>query len=109
MSGHGTVATLPLAPGTPSNCHTYYNYYTSPHNPAVIDASQAHLWSPPPSSCDAIAKIIAVDVEEFVRLNPSLNLGNCVVEPGLSYCGEETRSEATTGEGTCEYLHEGST
>lgn len=109
MSGHGTVATLPLAPGAPSNCHRYYNYYTSPRSPAVIDASQAHLWSPPPNSCDAIAKIIAVDVEELIRLNPSLNHGNCVVEPGLSYCAEETRSEATKGEGTCEYLHEGST
>jgi len=102
MSDYGTVATLPLAPGTPSTCYTYYNYYDSPHRPAMIEPSQQHFWTPPPKICETIASIIDVDVEELIRLNPSLDRGNCVVQPGFSYCAEETRETRKTS--TCKYL-----
>ncbi|KAF3050066.1 hypothetical protein E8E11_009412 [Didymella keratinophila] len=95
MSDYGTVATLPLAPGTASTCYTYYNHYSSPRRPAIIEASQAHLRSAPPEICSTIASIIGIEVEELIELNPSLERGNCVMEPGFSYCAEETRSGST--------------
>ncbi|KAJ4376643.1 hypothetical protein N0V86_006759 [Didymella sp. IMI 355093] len=95
MSNYGTVATLPLAPGTGSNCAYYYNLYDSPNRPAVIDASQQHLWSTPPGICESIADLINVDIEELIRLNPSLDRENCVMEFGFSYCVADTRRKKT--------------
>lgn len=97
MSNYGTVATLPLAHGTLSNCRYYYNHYDSPNRPAIVEPSQEHLWTSPPKMCETIASIIGVDVEDLIRLNPSLDSNNCVIEPGFSYCAEETK-EAKTSE-----------
>jgi hypothetical protein len=97
MSNYGIVATLPLAPGTLSTCAYYYNHYDSPHRSAITEPSQQHLWSAPPKLCSTIASIIDVDVEELMRLNPSLDRSNCVMEPGFSYCaGEMRRGETRT-------------
>jgi hypothetical protein len=96
MSDYGTVATLPLAPGTASTCYTYHNYYDSPNRPAVVEPEQQLLWSAPPGVCEAIAGIVGIDVEELIRLNPSLEAGNCVMERGFSYCAEESRESRKT-------------
>ncbi|KAF3039328.1 hypothetical protein E8E12_003031 [Didymella heteroderae] len=96
MSNYGIVATLPLAPGTSSNCHYYYNQFDSLSAPAVIDASQQHLRAhSSKTSCEAIADTINVDVEQLIRLNPSLDRGNCVLEPGFSYCADEAKKSKT--------------
>lgn len=99
MSNYGPIATLPLAPGTASNCYTYYNHYDSSTRPAVVDPPQQHRRSPSPETCETIAGIINVDVEELIRLNPSLERGNCVLGSGFSYCAEKTRRSET-----CEHL-----
>lgn len=100
MSAFGTVATLPLAPGTAPNCHYYWNHYDFPGRPAIIDPSQQNLWATPPKICETVSSIIDVDVEELIRLNPSLSGDNCVIEPGFSYCAEEIKKTKT-----CKHLH----
>ena len=96
MSNYGTVATLTLAPGTSSTCYTYYNHDDSLNRPAVIRPSQQHLWTAPAKTCSTIASIIGIDVEQLIRLNPSLGRGDCVMQSGFSYCAEETRERRET-------------
>jgi hypothetical protein len=95
MSNYGTVANLPLAPGTASNCAYYFNLYDFLNRPAVVDASQQHLWSTPPDICKSIARSINVDIEELIRLNPSLDREKCVMVHGFSYCVGETKRRRT--------------
>ncbi|KAF1923246.1 uncharacterized protein M421DRAFT_9887 [Didymella exigua CBS 183.55] len=96
MSNYGTIATLPLAPGTPSTCLYYYNHYDSANRPLILEPSQQNLWTSPPNTCESIAHIINLDVEDLLRLNPSLDRDTCVIEPGLSYCAAASETETRT-------------
>lgn len=82
-SAFGTVAQLPLAPGTTPVCNQYYNHFS----PVLIDQAHSNgISSPSQSSCKSIADKSKVDVENLIQSNPSLSRDNCELKQGFSYC-----------------------
>jgi hypothetical protein len=110
FSTYTTTATqptsLPLAPGTWSNCSTYTQYYTRLRNTSTVnmcyvvstiyDGKNGVL----PRPWMRIPNRTTVDILDFVSWNPSLsydaaNLGNCQLQPGYQYCVQLTVPSAT--------------
>ncbi|KAA8652732.1 uncharacterized protein ATNIH1004_001637 [Aspergillus tanneri] len=83
------TTSLPLAPGTLTNCSAYAEYLTSPRNTTTIN------------SCYVVASFFDEDVENFVSWNPSLSYdpgspGNCQLQPGYQYCARVTGYTTTS-------------
>ncbi|KND88571.1 hypothetical protein TOPH_06752 [Tolypocladium ophioglossoides CBS 100239] len=81
--------TLPLAPGTLSNCSTYAEYVDPPRNTSTIN------------TCYVVASFYDRDVNDFVSWNPSLsydanNPADCQLKQGYRYCAKLTLPTATT-------------
>lgn len=88
-SYEATPTSLPLAPGTSSNCSSYEEYLTPTRN-RTINAN----------SCYYIANFIGISPEQFVSYNPSLEYdpsepAACVLEEGYRYCALSESSEST--------------
>ena len=68
---------LPQAPGTLSGCYSYQNYSASLEN-----------------DCSFIAFLCDVTIDQLLEWNPSLssNLSICSLQPGYSYCVEQTNA-----------------
>ncbi|KAL2807585.1 hypothetical protein BJX63DRAFT_436907 [Aspergillus granulosus] len=78
---------LPLAPGTWSNCSTYTYYIAPARNTSMVNA------------CYVVASIYDVDMTDFVSRNPSLSYdedaadpNHCQLKPGYQYCLQLTKA-----------------
>ncbi|KAM7210668.1 carbohydrate-binding module family 50 protein [Rhypophila decipiens] len=92
--------TLPLAPGSRSNCTDYREYLdlgpgysgsSSSSRSTTTATRYRYTWKPNPNSCGYVAWFYGVDIASFIAWNPSLTYNEstpeaCVLSRGLRYC-----------------------
>jgi hypothetical protein len=97
---------LPLAPGTWSNCSMYTRYYTPLRNTSTVNTCYvgATIYDGKnrllPGPWMRMSNRTPVDVLDFVSWNPTLSYdaakpGNCQLQPGYQYCVQLTVPSAT--------------
>jgi hypothetical protein len=82
-----TSTSLPMAPGTGSDCETYRNF----------DGQKGI------NSCSVVASLYLISTAELLDWNPSLNpnLSSCALQSGNSYCVGKSSMIHSTGGNHC--------
>ncbi|KAL6706459.1 hypothetical protein ACN47E_005398 [Coniothyrium glycines] len=73
----------PSAAGAVTGCA---QYLLTPTIPTLIEQPHENIPWQTQYSCEFVAQRFNVDVEQLLQWNPSLDSGNCVLQPDVQYC-----------------------